>query len=136
MSIARSVRAAILVTVSSRLLVTQRSPSPLAIAAGACATGIRQLRESCETSRVPADPPRTDDERRALGMLIQPDRRVADRTLERIAEAVGMVVHPTWDALRSLETRRPQLVHPQVDATLDLQFWATTSHVADSIHGE
>jgi hypothetical protein len=134
-STARSVRTSILVTVSSRLLVTQRSPSPLAIAAGACATGIRRLRESCETSRVPADPPRTDDERRVLGMLTQPDRRVADRILEKIAEAVGMVVHPTWDALRSLEMRRPQLVHPQVDATLDLQFWVTTSH-ADAIHGE
>jgi hypothetical protein len=70
-------------------------------------------------------------------MLMQPDRRVADRTLEKIAEAVGMVVHPTWDALRSLETRRLQPAHPQVDATLDLlQFWVTTSHVADAIHGE
>lgn len=68
-------------------------------------------------------------------MLMQPDRRVADRTLEKIAEAVGIVVHPTWDALRSLETRRPQLVRPQVDATLELQFWVTTSHVADAIHG-
>jgi len=73
-----------------------------------------------------ADPSLTDDERRVLEVLMQPNRGVRDRTVERVAEAVGMTWQPTWEALRSLETRQPQLAHPDVDAKLKITFWRTT----------
>jgi superfamily I DNA/RNA helicase len=82
---------------------------------------------------MPADPPLTDDERRVLEVLMQPNRGVADRTVEKIGEAVGMTWTPTWEALRSLESRLPQLARPDVEATLDIQFWRTTSHAADAM---
>ena len=64
---------------------------------------------------------------------MQPNREVADRTVEKIAEAVGMTWTPTHTALRKLETRRPQLAHPDVDATLGITFWRTTYAAADAI---
>jgi hypothetical protein len=40
---------------------------------------------------------------------------------------------PTHTALRKLETRRPQLAHPDVDATLGITFWRTTYDAADAV---
>jgi hypothetical protein len=82
---------------------------------------------------VPANPPLEDDERAVLDVLMQHDRRVADRTVEKIADAVGMTYTPTYAALRKLETRRPQLAHPDRDATLEFTFWRTTHDAADAV---
>jgi hypothetical protein len=85
---------------------------------------------------MPADPPLEDDERRVLEALMQPNRRVRDRTIETISEAVGMPWTPTHRALRKLETRRPQLAHPDVDATLNITLWRTTYDAADAMSDE
>ena len=82
---------------------------------------------------MPADPPLDEDERAVLKQLMQPHRKVADCTVEKIAEAVGMEWTPTHTTLRKLETRRPQLARPDVDATLEITFWRTTYEAADAI---
>jgi hypothetical protein len=45
-------------------------------------------------------------------------RTVPDRTLEGIAAELGLEKQDVHKALRGLEKRRPQLAHPDVDATL------------------
>jgi hypothetical protein len=62
-----------------------------------------------------------------------PFSRNSIRTVEKIAEAVGMTWTPTHTALRKLETRRPQLAHPDVDAKLNITFWRATHEAADAI---
>lgn len=75
---------------------------------------------------MPADRPITAKERRVLDVLMQPGRTVEDRTVEAVAQASGLEISETWRALYALETHRPQLALPDVDATLDIQFWRAT----------
>jgi hypothetical protein len=63
---------------------------------------------------------------------MQPNREVADRTVDKIAEAIGMTWAPTHTTLRKLETRRPQLTHPDVDAKPHITFWRTTHDAANA----
>ena len=79
---------------------------------------------------MPADRPLSASERRVLDVLMQPDRTVEDRTVDAVAEASGLEVTDTWRALYALETHRPQLAQPDVDATLDIQFWRATPDAA------
>jgi hypothetical protein len=82
---------------------------------------------------VPAAPPLTPDEREVLEVLMQPDRRVADCTVEAIAESLGTTFDSVHRTLRSLETRQPQLARPEVDRGLDIRFWHTTYEAAEAI---
>jgi hypothetical protein len=85
---------------------------------------------------MPAEPPLTPDERRVLAILMEPNRPVAERTVERIAAELGTTFDPAWRILRSLERRQPQLAHPDVDAGLGVKFWRTTYDAAEAMEGE
>jgi hypothetical protein len=82
---------------------------------------------------VPAEPPLTDDEDRVLRLLMEPDRKVADCTTEAIAAAIRTTRQSARKILRGLERRTPQLVRPEVDEGLGIQFWTVTYDATEAI---
>lgn len=72
---------------------------------------------------------RPEGQRIALGVIMQPGRSVADRTLERIAATAGRDVEDVRRWLKASE--EDGLAERDVDATLGVEFWRATADAAD-----
>jgi hypothetical protein len=66
----------------------------------------------------------TSLERQVLGVLILgPDARIADRTVDAIATRSGLSEGEVRRTLAQLESLDPTAVHRDVDAKLGVEFW-------------
>lgn len=73
----------------------------------------------------------TSEERQVLGVLMQPDRSIADLTVDRIAETLGMEPLAVARVLDQLEAEG--VVHCDREATLEVEFWIALNGAAERL---
>lgn len=79
-----------------------------------------------------ADPDLTSEERRVLGVLMQPGRRIEDRTVDRMAADLGMEPADVARVLDQLEAEG--VVHGDRDAKLEVEFWIALNEAAERLN--
>jgi DNA-binding MarR family transcriptional regulator len=73
----------------------------------------------------------TQEERQVLGVLMQPDRGIADLTVDRIAKDLGMESLAVARTLDGLEAEG--VVKNSTDATLEVEFWIALNEAAERL---
>jgi hypothetical protein len=56
-------------------------------------------------------------------MILPPEAKFEERTVEAIAARAVLTVDETLRTLRQLESLEPPVVHRDTDATLGIEFW-------------
>lgn|GEM_PF-3806293 len=78
-----------------------------------------------------ADPDFTSEERQVLGTLMQPERRLEERTVDAMARDLGMESRDVARVLDGLEARG--VVENSTDATLEVEFWIANNEAAEQL---
>lgn len=73
----------------------------------------------------------TNEERQVLGALMQPNRTIADKTVDQIADDLGMAPHEVARTLDQLEAEG--VVKNSTDATLEVEFWIALNEAAERL---
>jgi hypothetical protein len=82
---------------------------------------------------MPSEPPLTEVEAAVLNVLMEHDRRPADRTIDVISDASQVWRQRDRSGAPGARATAPSARASRVDEGLGVQFWQTTHDAADAV---
>jgi hypothetical protein len=70
-----------------------------------------------------------------VGLMLPPDSRPPDRTVDKIAARTGLSIGDVETTLRELASLDPPLVQQLEDATLQIVFWIAVQAAIEALDG-